>query len=140
MELGQHRHFKHHYKGFWGTESKCYVDIFQLEKRTEHGHDTIVLFSALQDNEGTSITNASEFIATDIVVKYGVNVPSTLFVETYPYNYDRDGERYDAVFYKYDMAQRKFHSPEWKPLNKLDENYVDFIKEHKSEYPLDRAE
>jgi hypothetical protein len=140
MELGKHRYFTHQFKGYWNAESKCYVDIFQLEEPTEHGHDTIVLFSALQDNQGTSITNASEIIATEMVMSYGVNIPSTLFVETYPYNYDKDGEQYYAIFYKYDAAQRKFHSAKWKPLEKFDEEYVEFIKENKSEVPLDFAE
>jgi len=137
MELGKHRYFTHHYKGFWGGKGKCYVDIFQLETPTEHGHDTIVLFSALQDNEGTSITNASESIPTDILIKYGINIGSTLFVETYPYYDDND---YVAIFYTFDVTSRKFHSPKWKTLKKFDEQYVEFIQEHKSEVPIERAE
>jgi len=136
MILGKHRYFTHHYKGYWESKSKCYVDIFQLEEPTEHGHDTIVLLSALQDNEGTSITNASEIIATDLVLQYGLNIPSTLFIETYPYY---DNNDLVAIFYKYDPTQRKFHSPQWKSLKKFDEDYVDFIQKNKSEVPLERA-
>ena len=140
MELGRHRHFTNEYKGFWGAESKCYVDVFQLEELNKHGHDTIVLFSALQDNQGTSITNASEKIATALMIEHDFNIPSTQFIETYPYNYDRDGETYEAIFYKYDAVQRKFHSPDWKPLNKVYDEYVEFINKYKSDVPVDRAE
>lgn len=135
MKLKEHRHFTHHYKGFSQTPCKCHIDIFQLEEMTDHGHDTIVLFTALQDNQGTSITNASETIATDMVIQKGVNISSTFFVEVYPH-YDNE---YAAIFYKYDPMMRKFHSGRFKPLKKFDEEYVDFIEENKSYISFEQA-
>ena len=137
MVLKEKRSFTHYYKGFSKTPCKCHVDIFQLEEMTEHGHDTIVLFTALQDNQGTSITNASECIATDMVIQKGVNIGSTLFVETYPY-YD-EVQQYDSIFYKYDPIMRKFHSPIWKSLEKFDYEYVEFIETHKSDVTVERG-
>jgi len=138
MELSQHKHLKFHYEGYNNCQSHCWVDIFFLQKRNQHGHDTIVLFSAAQDNPGTSITNMSEYIATAICGTYDLDVTSTMFVECYPYY----GEllSYDAIFYKYDVNENRFYSPEWKNLNKFDEEIVDFIEENKAEYPLERAE
>jgi hypothetical protein len=139
MKLKSHDSYEHHYKNWYGSEAKCLVDVFFLENPTRpEGIKTIVLFSELQDNMGTSITNMSETIAEEILKKYNLKLQETMFIETYPYNYDRLGEFYDRV--EYDMNEiNKLCNIRWSPLKDSGKKFYDFVKNNKAEYPLDRA-
>ena len=69
--------FVHEYKGFGIHPSKCKVYI---------KHEGVLTFVGFEDmGEGTSVTNASEQLATEIVEKEGLNHEKTLFFEWYPY-------------------------------------------------------
>lgn len=93
--------FIHTFKGYGGCKSQCQVDIIH-----ENGQ-TIVVFTDL--GIGTSVTNASEIIATEVVRKLNLDPIKTLFAERY-----RPGEKdevVDQIQYTWDGT--KFRSPQW---------------------------
>lgn len=74
--------FVHKYKGFGRFPSHCKVEIWK------DGRYAVVMFTELESNKGTSITNAAEIIVQEV---YNLHLTSflkecVLFVETYPYH------------------------------------------------------
>ncbi len=71
--------FTHHFKGFGIHKSECLIEIWFLEKYC------IVLFT--DTGKGTSVTNASEQIITEVYEQAELNLMYTreqcLFAETY---------------------------------------------------------
>ena len=67
--------FIHTFKGFGNCKSQCQVDIIE-----ENGVK-IVIFTDI--GVGTSVTNASEQIATEIVNRLQLDPEATLFAERY---------------------------------------------------------
>lgn len=53
-------HRVHHYKGLHGGEAKCRLYVYQDDEKT------VAIFSEMEENKGTSITNRIEHLATEI--------------------------------------------------------------------------
>lgn len=98
------KEFIYPFKGFGRVPSTCLVKIY------EDDGETMACFIDLGD--GTSVTNASEQLATEIVKEYHLNPVDCRFFETYQqYNYDD----FDEI--EYTWVNGKADSPEWKPCN-----------------------
>ena len=94
--------FKYNFKGFGKVPSCIEVRIF-----SDDG-ETFILFEDI--NDGTSVTNASEQLATEIVREEGFNPLDCRFFETYSqYNY----ESIDEIEYTWENGVAK--NPQWKP-------------------------
>lgn len=94
--------FYHKFKGFGMNPSKINVRIF-----SDDG-ENFVLF--IDINEGTSVTNASEQLATEIVEKMNFNPQDCRFFETYSqYNYE------DIDEIEYTWKGLIAENPQWKP-------------------------
>lgn len=113
------------FKGFGGCSSKCMVHIYQPtgEIFGTKGF-SFVVFQDL--NKGTSVTNASEWIATLVLRNHRETIDreKTFWFECYPYyggNYD-----IDQITYEYDLTYEKFFSPSWKPIR--NELFVEFLR------------
>jgi hypothetical protein len=76
--------FIHEFKGFGIHPSKCKVHIEKVGSSTWIGFEDL--------GEGTSVTNASEQLATEIVDKVELNPSMCKFFEWYP-QYEGDLDR-----------------------------------------------
>jgi hypothetical protein len=94
---------KHNYKGFGVHASNCKVKIIR------NGEGNFVLFT---NGDGTSVTNASEQIATEIVERFNLDPLNTRFFENYPYV----PERIDEVIYNWNNGFAR--NPQWRPADK----------------------
>jgi hypothetical protein len=103
--------FYHEFKGFGRVISQIKVKIFSDDG--EH----FILFEDI--NDGTSVTNASEQLATEIVQKLKLDHDECRFFETYSqYNY----EDIDEIDYSWRFEDKPFgisrwvaEFPHWKP-------------------------
>ena len=108
--------FIHEYKGYGRVPSKCRVKIF-----SDDGEN----FICFEDiGEGTSVTNASEQLATEIVDKFGLLPLSCRFFETYS-QYDYDS--FDEITYQWSATHGKWEAkrPDWIPAS--EEIRISFI-------------
>lgn len=106
--------FIHEFKGFGRVPSKCKVKIFP-DKR-----ETLICFEDIE--EGTSVTNASEQLASEIVDIMDLDPDWCRFFETYR----RSNKKLDGISYYYDgvdeityewefrLGRWEAKNPEWK--------------------------
>jgi hypothetical protein len=115
------------YRAFPGQSfvSSCRVRIYNTAPRA------VVIISELPENDGTSVTNAAQTIATLVVQQYRLDPAQTIWVEHYPDRHDQRppqaryeqeydvpdlpsvyGESFDVVTFVWDDAGRA-HRPEW---------------------------
>lgn len=114
------KQFRHYYKaknfGLENNLSSCMVTVFRKEDQT------LVI---LQDvGHGTSVTNASEQIATEIMNLENLDFEKTAWVECYPY-YGGDWD-VDAIKYHFNRAADELTAPEWRPLR--NEIIISFLR------------
>ena len=88
-----------------GYPSACNLTIYR----------SIGLVIATEINEGQSLTNACDLIATLVVNQFGIDPKRLMFIEHYPAEQRPTyGESYDLVTFQWDG--KEFSNPEWKPL------------------------
>lgn len=100
--------FYHEYKGFGRVPSRCEVRIIE---------DSVLgnLICFVNLGEGTSVTNASEQLATEIVNKFAYDPENCRFFETYTeYGYDT----FDEIEYTWEEKNNNPYVAK-KPLWKL---------------------
>ena len=97
--------FIHEFLGFHRIPSSCRVLMF-----SDDG-DHFILFEDIDD--GTSVTNVSEHLVTDIVEKIKLNPGECRFFEAY-YEYQHD----TVDEYEYTCNGNKAKNPRWKPAPK----------------------
>ena len=66
------------YKGFHGCDSHCLISMYEHEVRT------VIVCQEADDNEGTSITNMAEHIATYVCRDYEIDMGNMIWIEHYP--------------------------------------------------------
>ena len=98
--------FIYSFKGFGIHPSKCKVDVF--EKAGYH----VVVFTDI--GMGTSVTNASEQLASEIVQLRGLDPERTKFYERY--HPGTDDETLDEITYQWHGLRAS--RPKWKPVEK----------------------
>jgi len=104
------------FTGYHGCASKCGVTIYRccLNDLTCLPYLVVVL-TELADNTGTSVTNASEDLATLVRERYQNTVTGGLpvfWVEHYPAGPGRRDETYDSVCYATQRGGR-YAAPVW---------------------------
>lgn len=87
-----------------------------------HNGYTLVIFQDL--GKGTSVTNASEQLATEIGKLKNLDPEKTIWLECYPY-YGGDYD-IDRIFYSYDPFIKKYSDPTWGPVK--NDNIVQFLR------------
>ena len=108
----------YHYKGFGGCESQCDLEI----------HKNLVIVTEIPENEGTSVTNVAEQLATQICEKFKIDPSKLIWIEHYPErgewkDYD---ESYDLVQFNLEGGNPFFpndskgvlSNPRWTPITK----------------------
>lgn len=97
--------FVHEIRGFGIHPSRCKVYVQLVGGITYFCFEDIGI--------GTSVTNASEQLATEMVEKYGVSPIYARFFETY--SYPREKRTLDEI--EYVWIGNKAGNPRWKPSN-----------------------
>lgn len=120
------RQFFYNFKGFNRVPSRCLVKIISDQD------DHLICFE--DTNEGTSVTNASEQLATEIVNQYKLNPNKCRFFETYSqYDYeDFDEIQYDWVkkigmyanLQKDNAIEWEARHPRWKPAMNMKHIFI----------------
>jgi hypothetical protein len=110
IDLGTFTH-PYEFKGFGGCRSICDVTVWNSE---DHA---VVIFHEREDNQGTLVTNFSEYLATQIKKNFlfGFNPYNVLFFEHY-HNDVEDNDTWDEITYDYSFGV--YVSPKWKPSSK----------------------
>jgi hypothetical protein len=107
------------FKGFHGCRSCCALNIEQIEDGR-----TVVICSELEDNPGTSITNAVEMIASQAVNQLELDPAKLVWIEHYPpekvhgNTEDWDLVTFGAIFH--DGIRTVFDDPIWRRLGRED--------------------
>ena len=101
------KEFIHEFKGYGVHPSQCLVKMF-----TDDG-DTFICF--IDMGVGTSVTNASEQLAQEIVNKFDLRPDDCRFFETYK---QYDYETFDEIEYSWwpDRNHWEARSPKWLPV------------------------
>lgn len=103
----------YHYVGFWKRPAKCGLDIIEKEK------SCMVILTELPDNDGTSVTNMVENLATDIYTNFlqrDYQPSEVMWIEHYPEEHYAHGgllhkETFDEVIMTWNG--KKFAHPKW---------------------------
>lgn len=86
------------YKGFGNVKSICDVKINKDKK--------IIIITELNNNSGTSITNAMNIILDNLIIDYNLNLTKYKIYEKY-----ENDDMYSAV--KFDMVDGKTSNIRW---------------------------
>ena len=108
--------FRFDYQGYYGCKSHCTLEIIgNLVIATEH-----------KDNNGTSITNMAEHLATRVCYAYQIDPQKLIWIEHYPergneWMHQPIPESWDRV--SFDRAEApdgvmRFLHPDWKHLDR----------------------
>ena len=94
----------YNYTGFHGCDSHCDLEIIR----------NLVIATEAPENEGTSITNMAEQLATLICQEFSIEPKHLIWIEHYPERGDfRDyPESYDLVQFNLD-SDGVFRDPRW---------------------------
>lgn len=100
------------YKGFWDCPSRCNVHYGVINGIS------FICFEEIENNPGTSVTNMSEHLATQIVEMFKLTPGKCKFFETYPENKHREERSFDEILYTWDG--NKASHPHWLPSKDRD--------------------
>lgn len=87
------------YKGIHNCDCKCDLRI----------KGNVVVVSELENNPGTSITNAAEDLANQVCEEFGIDKEKVVWFECYEY---RNLNEYAMVKFEID-SNGEFYSPNW---------------------------
>lgn len=117
--------YVHPYRGGAGAQSGCRIRLYLPEE----GRDApVVICSELASNPGTSVTNAAEQIAAEIISNFRLPKPP-VWIEHYPPEARRvgEGEGFDLVIFStYEVRETmrgglpylEIGQPTWKRLDR----------------------
>ena len=108
--------YVHEFKGFGNCDCKCRVHIKEVPNPR---YDTTYFVCFEDIGIGTSVTNISEQLATEIVDKHNLDPQNCRFFESYVYN--NEPRSLDEIKYTWDG--KKASKPDWSPLD-LDLKHV----------------
>ncbi len=116
----------HTYRGFWGPGAVCRIRVYRPA-----GSPPVVVATELPENENSSITNAVEELAADVLASYlpdraGDDRPF-VWVEHYPPGPGGRDETFDLVTFEHYRLRQELRAgrwrmllgePEWRPLTR----------------------
>lgn len=112
----------YHYNGYRTVQIGRYNEEHPIPstchlRMVETGGETVVIATELADNEGMSITNAYEWLASRITQEYELDPQRTRFIEHYSaasYVGGSIPDTYDEVSFVWNG--REAHNPQWRRL------------------------
>lgn len=119
--------YVHPFRGPAGARSQCRVRIYVPDEEGEAlGDAPVVVCSELANNPGTSITNAAEQLAAEVIKHHKLLVP--IWIEHYPpESTDGRAETFDLVVFGHHEAREivrggvlrtEIGPPTWKRLDR----------------------
>lgn len=110
----------HHYKGYFGCASMCRIRVYHDAERPP-----VVVATELEDNEGTSVTNTAEHLATHWARDEAIGeVGEIVWIEHYPEEHNRRGNRmFEETFSLVTFRRGKrgeYTHPEWQYISRAD--------------------
>ena len=107
------------FKGLQGCDSHCSLHVERLPDDR-----TLVIFTELESNPGTSVTNAIEVLASMVASKLALNPAQAVWIEHYPPGKIRGKtDNWDLVTFGTilrDGINSVFDDPSWRPLRPQD--------------------
>lgn len=106
----------YNFVGNWKSQAHCHLRIYGGDP----DRPTVVIVTELESNPGTSITNAAEILAAQVVRDHDLDSDTLIWVEHYPdraFVRGRPGleERFDLVTFQRARPDH-FQKPEWQPI------------------------
>ena len=122
------------YKGYHGCESHCKIEIHRFPEsrtlesaqgKTKIGTTVVIATELLESNQGTSITNLAEQIATEVCIKHKIDPLSLIWIEHYPpreskWSKDEEEGTYSIVTFELCEASWRDNAlrhPNWKYIH-----------------------
>ena len=124
------RDYIHAFRGPTGIRSACRIRLYLPDTEDKILDDApVVIVSELPDNPGTSVTNAIEQIAAEVMDAHSLALECVpVFVEHYPLEATARGEEtFDLVDFGHHEVRevvrggvwrKEIGSPTWKPLDR----------------------
>lgn len=106
----------YHYKGFFGCDSQCDIELHR------HKDFDVIVATEISSNEGTSITNMAEQLATLVCKAFDIVPARLVWIEHYPERPIGTRESFKESFDLVNFTRNgdQFLSPRWSPLDKAE--------------------
>lgn len=104
--------FEHRYKGYGNCDSKCRV---YAKKVTNPRYGDTHYFCFEDLGIGTSVTNLSEQLATEMVEKFNIDPKQARFFEYYAHDNISHPATFDEITYVWEGRIARVPSANWKP-------------------------
>ncbi|MCA1731300.1 MAG: hypothetical protein LC751_18455 [Actinobacteria bacterium] len=126
----------HRYRGYWSDGGRCRIRIYQ-----EDGLAPVVVCSQLPENKNTSITNMAEYLAAEVIVEHGLDIP-LVWIDHYFKHRGKPCEYSLVTFYSWErrevhlggVLRRRVGLPKWTPL--WPEEVEDLIRQQVTAVPF----
>ena len=118
--------FRYDYKGYFGCDCHCTLEI----------DGNLVICTEDEDNEGTSITNMAEHLATRVCYNFGIDPYQLTWIEHYPERGDKRDplpESWDIATFQIAQARDgvlRCLKPDWK---RIERDAVEALKSNTTE-------
>lgn len=100
----------YNYKGIKECPSTCGLEIYRKDQTV------YVIVTELEANTGTSVTNWSAELATEICQRRNISPQKLVFIEHY-LSLDDIPEHYDQVIFEFNWYARRFFGPVWRRVD-----------------------
>jgi hypothetical protein len=110
-------HERFPFRGFGGRPSVCRLQIRWKDDTA------LAMWTELNDNSGTSVTNASESLAGEVVAEFNLEPSKCLFIEHYPPQRGISGPTWSIVSYEWEKGANdrwRARQAAWEALTERD--------------------
>ena len=97
---------RYNYKGFWGCDSCC-----DLEVHRRSDGKNVFIATEVPNNPGVSVANCAEHLATAMRRQHGLKPEDVIWIEQYLEAKDRRKEIFDLV--RFAVEGDSFRTPVW---------------------------
>ncbi len=101
--------------------SQCRVRIYG------HPEWAMVIWTEIAENQGLSVTDAAEYLASQIQDRFTLDPLETLWIDHYSAFSYKDSDRkqeYSLVQLRWNPDERSYSNPEWSYLEKVQVDYL----------------
>jgi hypothetical protein len=111
---------RYRFRGFHGCDAWCALEILKVKDGR-----TVVIATEVENNPGTSVTNAAEQLACQVCVEFSIDPSQLVWIEHYGYpapgELDRHPRTYLVSFSILPAGRGAvFGQPQWRPMRNED--------------------
>lgn len=118
LEMKVDDDFTFDYHGHYNCRSVCGIQVLKID----NSQKVMILATELKNNPGTSITNAAENVATEVMRMLNMQYDNMIWIE----HYENENEEDTFDYVRFECGSRdSLSNPEWIACN---ETIVDIIK------------